>query len=359
MNPLRTLARGSAAAALVLACNASAQIGVTTVRVDDMPVLLTYATATPSRPTAFGPFELNVAVDAEPAPGARRLIVMSHGTGGSAVADHTLAATLAGAGFVVAQPLHAGDNYLDTSRAGPSAWDTRPKEVSRVIDALAQDESWKARLLLDRVGVHGTSAGGLTALSLAGGQWRVLDLVRHCQKNGEADLGFCYSGMVDSKAQAARRERFEAARGVPELFLPGEMKVVHGGVEPKAGDGDPRMDARVAAVTVAVPAAAILSSESLARVKIPVGVVSAGKDTWLLPEFHAQRLLRECRACAALIDLPTAAHMDLLSPFPAEVARGVASKQPRGGELTPDFDARERAKAFAAIAAFYQRTLPR
>lgn len=356
MTSLHTL---TAAAAFAFTTAASAQVGHATLRVDDLPVTLTYATAATSRPTAFGPFELNVAVDAEPLPGAHRLIVMSHGTGGSVVADHTLAATLARAGFVVAQPLHSGDNYLDSSRAGPSAWDTRPKEVSRVIDALAQNEKWKAHLQLDRVGVHGTSAGGLTALSLAGGQWRVLDLVRHCQENGEADFGFCYSGMVDPKAQAARRERYEAARGVPALFLPADMKVVHGGVTPKADDGDPRPDARVAAVTVAVPVAAVFTSESLARVRIPVGVVSAAKDTWLLPAFHAQRLLRDCRACTPLADLPTAAHMDLLSPFPADIARGVESKQPRGAALTPDFDAREREKAFAAIAAFYERVLGR
>ena len=83
-------------------------------------------------------FDIDVAMDAAPTPGRHRLIVMSHGTGGSALSDHALAATLARAGFVVAQPQHAGDNHADLSQAGPVAWDTRPREVSAVIDALEQ-----------------------------------------------------------------------------------------------------------------------------------------------------------------------------------------------------------------------------
>ncbi|MCE3003578.1 MAG: hypothetical protein LW860_12910, partial [Xanthomonadaceae bacterium] len=94
------------------------------------PVTLVYPTLQPAQARAFGPFMLTVApdsplapllaagpADAAPAGGAataieqrgarRRLIVLSHGTGGSTHSDHQLAATLARAGFVVAQPLHA------------------------------------------------------------------------------------------------------------------------------------------------------------------------------------------------------------------------------------------------------------
>jgi predicted dienelactone hydrolase len=66
------------------------------------------STATAASRQVYGPFELDVAPDAEPLPGLRRLIVMSHGTGGSPLPDHALAATLVRAGFVVAQPPRAG-----------------------------------------------------------------------------------------------------------------------------------------------------------------------------------------------------------------------------------------------------------
>ena len=347
------------ALAFVLPALAQAQVGLRQITVGDLPVTLVYPTASTARVSTFGPFELQVARDAEPTPGQHHLIVMSHGTGGNALSDHALAATLARAGFVVAQPLHQGDNFQDHSLAGPASWDLRPREVSRVIDALLKDPSWKDRLVADRVGVHGMSAGGVTALSLAGAQWRLLDMVRHCQAHADDDAGFCFSGLVDPAAVAARRARYESARDVPESYLPADLTAVHGGRTAKAPAEDGRPDPRVAAVTVAVPLAAIFTAESLAHVRVPVGVVSAGRDEWLVPAFHSSRLLELCRACTRLIDLPGAAHMDLLAPWPATVATAVAKTQLRGAQPAPGFDARERDVAFTAIGEFFRRELSR
>ena len=179
------------------------------------------------------------------------------------------------------------------------------------------------------MGVHGISAGGVSALSLAGAQWRMLDLIRHCQEQTEADFGFCFNGIVDLKAQAARRTRYDSARNVPEVFLPAELKTVHGGRTP-ASDGDEvRPDPRVAAITLSVPVAAIFSAPSLARIRIPVGVVTAERDTMLVPAFHSARVLRQCARCSLLAALPGAGHMDVLSPLgPDSVARAVAAQPP-------------------------------
>lgn len=358
--PLLTAAATLLVAALATA-PATAQVGLAQLDVagptGTLPLTLSYPTASANRPVAMGPFTLQVAPDAPPLPGPHRLVVLSHGTGGSWQTDHALAAALVRAGFVVAQPLHAGDNFRDTSRAGPEAWKTRPLELSRVIDALAAHPQWQARLRLDRVGVHGMSAGGGTALVMAGAQWRLLDMVRHCLAQAETDLGFCYNGLPDAAAQAPRRAQFEQARGVPELFLPAALKQVHGGRTPAAPGGDPRPDARVAAVSVAVPVAALFSSESLARIQVPVGVVTAGRDTMLPAAFHAARVLRDCTACQPLADLPGAGHMDLLAPFPAALAQAEAQRQPRGGALQPGFNPAERDAAFQAVAGFHRRHL--
>jgi predicted dienelactone hydrolase len=106
-----------------------------------------------------------------PARGNGRLIVMSHGSGGSPWVHSDLARTLVDMGFVVAVPEHRGDNVKDHSTPGPESWRRRPAEVSRAIDAVAQDSRFKPLLALDKVGVYGMSAGGHTALSLAGGRW--------------------------------------------------------------------------------------------------------------------------------------------------------------------------------------------
>ena len=373
--PSRTLGARLASLAVAVLFSASAQaqsqpqpqspqptaVGMAQIQVGDLPVTLVYPTLQPARSVTNGPFVLQVAPDATPQPGLRRLVVMSHGTGGSAQSDHTMAATLARAGFVVAQPLHAGDNYRDTSRAGPDSWVTRPQEISRVIDALAADPVWSARLQLDKVGVHGMSAGGATALSLAGAQWRLLDMVQHCLANAEADFGFCFNGLADPAAQAARKASFERARGVPVGYLPDSIKALHGGLTPDVAAGrlEVRPDPRVAAITLALPVSAIFSAESLARIRVPVGLVTAGRDMQLLPEFHSSHVLRHCTACTRLAHLPGAGHMDLLSPWPEALAKAAGAVQARVGYPEPGFDGRERDAAFDAIARFFLRRLAR
>lgn len=354
----RLLRRPLAAAALLALAvlPAAAQVGMATLQVGDLPVTLVYPSTTPTRPVVMGPFTLQVAPEGAPAAGPFRLVLMSHGTGGSPITDHDQAATLARAGFVVAQPLHGGDNFRDSSRAGPSAWATRTAELVQVIDALAAHPQWQARLQLDKVGVHGMSAGGGTALTLAGGQWSTLLLARHCNAAGDADLGFCFNGLADAAAQAPRRQQFASLRDVPEAHLPPAVTALQGGRSVPPG-ADPRPDARVASVSAAVPVAAMFSSESLARIQLPVGLVTAGADTMLPEAFHAGRVLKECPRCERIAHLPGAAHMDLLSPLPPAVAEAEAARQPRGGAPAAGFDARERQAAFEAVAAFHRRHL--
>lgn len=362
-NPLSTARRlaallGAAAAWLAgPAAAADTAVGRSELRVDGLRVVLSYPTAATPREQAFGPFTLRVAVDAEPVPGRRRLVLISHGTGGSDGPDQDLAAALVHEGFVVAQPLHRGDHAGDTRDAGPVAFERRPREVSAVIDALAAHAQWAPRLQLDRVGVHGMSAGGVTGLALAGARWRMKGLIDHCLAHGEADAGFCLQGAVTPAQQAERRARFESARGVPDSALPEALLAWHGGRDTAAAGADPRPDPRIAAVTLAVPVAAIFSAESLARIAIPVGVVAAERDQVLLPVLHSGHVLAHCGRCVALATLPGAGHFDVLSPWPAAVAAQVAAGQLRGGLPEPGFDAAQRGAAQARIAAFLRDAL--
>lgn len=333
-------------AALAFATPAAAQTGFARIEAGGVPVTLVYPTVERATPRGFGPFTITVAPGAEPLPGVRRLVVMSHGTASNALAEHDLAARLAAAGFVVAQPQHRGDNAEDSSAAGPESFRRRPGEVSAVIDALAAHPAWGPRLMLDRVGVHGSSAGAVTALTLAGAEWRLLDLVRHCQAAGERDLGFCYNDVRTEEARAARRARFEAARGVPDALLGREVTASHGG-----------RDARIAVATVAIPVAAIFAADSLARIAIPLGVVAAERDGFTPLPFHADHLLRACAACTALAVMRGAGHMDFMSPWPPSVAQAVAARMAVGAAPEPGFDPAERAAAQGAIVAHFQRYL--
>lgn len=334
---------------------AGAQVGLTEWQPQALarPVTLVYPTETIASTTSFGPFELHVAVNAPPRPGRHRLVVLSHGTAGSPLPDHALAARLAKAGFVVAQLLHDGDNHLDQRLAGPESFRLRPIEAVRLIDALAADPSWADRLDLSRVGVHGMSAGGVTALALAGAQWRTLNLVRHCLANPQDDEAFCFQGARTAEKRAQRQARFDRARFWPEFVLPAELKMWHGG---RTERDDPRPDLRIASVTAAVPVAAIFSADSLQRIRVPVGLVSARMDSVLVPRFHSGHVMKHCKTCELLADLP-AGHFDVLWPWPQEVAKAVASQQWRGGEPTPGFDSALRDQAHELIVAFHRRQL--
>ena len=341
-----------------------AQVAMREMQSGNMPITLLYPTAAVAQTVERGPWTLQVAMNAPllalPSPEKRRLVVLSHGTAGSQLPDYDLALTLVRAGFVVAQPLHRGDNYRDFSKAGPESWRTRPSDVIDTLDAVAHDPALATQVNTQRVGVHGMSAGGVTGLALAGAQWRMLDLVQHCARNLEDDIGFCLNGLGDKPVQQAmRKAQFMAAKALSEDRAPESMKVLEGGRggSSSSAAADPRPDARVAAVSLAVPVAAIFTAESLARIAIPVGLTTAGNDGVLAPRYHSERVLDYCKTCRRLSAHPSAGHFDWLSPWPAAVAQTVAATQMRGGLPNPQFTPAERQKAFDAIAVFFAQTL--
>ena len=97
------------------------------------------------------------------------LVVMSHGTGGSALGHHDTAAALADAGYVVAAISHPGDNFQDLSRQGYlSAFATRPVDMRRLTDYMLGAWPQRAQLDAGKVGFFGFSRGGYTGLVAIG-----------------------------------------------------------------------------------------------------------------------------------------------------------------------------------------------
>ena len=306
----------------------------------DGPVTLYYPTQTPAQAVTRGPFTLTLAEGAPPVRGNGRLIVISHGSGGGPWAHADLARSLVQAGFVVALPLHRSDNYQDTSKPGPDSWTLRPIEVSHAIDALGRDPRFAPLLKLDKVGVYGMSAGGHTALSMAGGRWSPARLKQHCEANLEGDFQTCVGlitrlsgGILDGLkkwvALAVIRQRFD--------------------------DATPREhnDPRVAAVVAGVPSSADFDLASLAAPRVPLGLVTAQQDRWLVPRYHSDRVLQACKPCEHLVDLPTAGHGALLSPLPPGLS-GLL------GDLLndpPGFDRSVMPEVDHKITAFFVRHL--
>jgi predicted dienelactone hydrolase len=250
-----------------------------------------------------GPFTIKAVPDAPAARGNGRLVVISHGSGGNAWVHSDLARALVEDGFVVAMPEHHADNLRDPSEPGPASWKRRPREVSRTIDALASDGRFAPLLSLDKVGMYGMSAGGHTALSLAGGRWSPALMRQHCDKNIAEDFQSCVGLATQLRGN----------------FLDGVKKTIALGVIRSRMDDTTwytHADPRVAAVAAAVPYAVDFDPASLAEPRVPLGLVTVGQDKWLPARFHSDRILAACRSCQLIAHLPTAGHGALLSPPP-------------------------------------------
>ncbi|GAB3763710.1 dienelactone hydrolase [Ramlibacter monticola] len=331
------------------ACSLAAQAGMglaTLPGVDgDGPVTVFHPTAQTERPVQRGPFTLSLAEQAPPIRGNGRLVVVSHGSGGNPWVHADLARVLVDAGFVVAVPRHHGDHSLDHSDPGPDSWKLRPGEVSRAIDAVARTPALAALLALDRVGVYGMSAGGHTALAMAGGRWSPAQFVRHC----EAHIGDDFAACVGEYA-ALNGNAFDGLKKKAALLV----------LRHRFADAPwyTHEDPRVQAVVAGVPMAADFDASSLAQPRVPLALVTAGRDKWLVPRFHSATILAACAPrCTLLADLPDGGHGALLSPAPpVERLNAIAADLLAD---PPGFDRAVLPAVDRSIAAFFlQHLLP-
>lgn len=267
-------------------------------------VTLFYPTAAPGRPETRGDLKLMLAPDAPPAPGNGRLVAISHGSGGGPWVHTALAQALVDAGFVVVLPLHRGDNWTDPGRPGPDSWKQRPAEISHAIDRVAVDPRF-AGLRLDQVGAFGMSAGGHTMLSLAGGAWSPERFRARCERDLAADFYSCV-GLATALTGGA-------LDGLKLWLAQRVLNWKFGGDDQPQTHGDPR----IAALVAGVPAAADFDLATLARPRVPLGLITADGDRWLPPGFHSSPLLAACQGCELLAELHGAGHGALLAPTPA------------------------------------------
>jgi predicted dienelactone hydrolase len=335
-------------ASLMSAQPSQAQVAMRQIKGLGGEITLIYPTAQINTVQRMGPFEIEVAFAAKPGLLNGRLIVMSHGSGGSALSDHTLARTLALAGFVVAQPIHQGDNWQDSSGLGPVTWKRRPLEISQAIDAVAADAMFASLINFNKTGVHGMSAGGVSALTLAGAQWSTKQLIQHCTNQFQADRNFCMFGARSEKEMQERMASFKAAT------ISNTTTATNSSTN--SSNRDPvtigYQDLRVVAVSAMVPVAAIFDPASFSSISRPLAITSATADELLVPQFHSDYVLKHCPSCIALTRLEGAGHFDTLSPWPESIAKPVAEHMP-GGKLGKRFDSTQRQVAFDKIAQFF------
>lgn len=271
-----------------------------------IPMVVLYPSDAPAHATRFGPYAIDVAMDAPPAAGTYPLVLVSHGSGGSHLAYRDLAAHLARAGFVVALVEHPGNSRNDNGLVDTDAnLAARPRHLRLVADHLTADPMIGPHLVADAVAVVGHSMGGYTALAAAGGR----------------------------PTAFARETADGRAREIP--------------VPP---------DDRVRALVLLAPAAAwYLAPDALRDVRVPILMLTAEHDPHT-PAGHAEIVRRGLPPDTPLEHrvVANAGHFSFLSPFPAAMtsAAFAPSQDP------PGFDrARFHAAMYAEVAAFLGRVL--
>lgn len=302
------LLQAAALLATLLAGTAHAQFGhlgyAELPQLDGGKTVLFYPTLAEETAIRQGPFEFSWAADAPPSFSNGRLVVISHGSGGSPWVHMDLTRTLVRRGFIVAIPQHQGDNAQDHSRPGPESWARRPLEISRAIDAVASYPPLQNFVSTDRVGLFGGSAGGHTALTMAGGQWSPDRFKAHCEQHLKEDFNSCVGFTTRLRGNALDYLKLWLARRV---------------IAWRFSDPTPQRytDARIRAAVAMVPFAADFLPASLAKPKIPLGLIIAERDVNQIPKFHAEAIAQACEPrCEVLLRLADAGHGAMLSPMP-------------------------------------------
>ena len=286
--------------------------------VQDAPLStwLLYPTTDAAEAVRFGPYALDLAMNAAPAgEGRLPLVVVSHGSGGSPWSYRGMAGHLVREGFAVLMIEHAGNNSRDNSLGSPTgrlkveALGHRPRHARLAVDAALGDALAGPRLERDRYAMVGHSAGAYTALAVAGG----------------------HAMTVPDDVEDAR------------LFSPdAELEKV---AFPVPTERDRRL---VAAVLLAPAIGFFLADGALRDVEIPLLVRTAEHDA-ICSTSKVAEALRSVPDPARVSsrEVEGAGHFSFQSPFPPELAHIPPAKDP------PGFDrARYQATLCADVTAF-------
>ena len=288
---------------------------------EPVTVALFYPTPAVARIQPMGPWRPVVTPGAPVAAAPLKgLILISHGTGGHELGHHNLATRLAADGYLVAALRHPGDNWEDRSMITSGRYfSERPRQVSRVLDALLASPEWGPRIPAGRIGAVGHSAGGYTVLALAGAQAEPARAAEHCRSVSD-DPGFCSLGKLPSRPQSG-----QAAPAVAAAVTAQGPAAVQDG--PLVSVADPR----IRAVVAMAPMAVVFTQGSLKAISVPVRLMVAERDAVLTGKYHGGYVAANLLAAQAST-VPGAGHFAFMaqSVWPLASEAGDAAANPEG-----------------------------
>ncbi|TNB46518.1 dienelactone hydrolase [Martelella lutilitoris] len=138
-----------------------------------------------------GPFEINASQGVAVATGRFPVLLLSHGHLGGPLSHRDFAANLARHGYIVVAPTHLGDAEGHPIASQDQRLARRPQQAIAALDAVFEDDRFASHADRARIGAIGYSAGGYTALILAGGKADFALASAYCQAHGRSDIGSC------------------------------------------------------------------------------------------------------------------------------------------------------------------------
>lgn len=260
-------------------------------------------------PQVIGPPEAplflagSAAVHAAFAPALERwpLILLSHGTGGSAMQMAWLGTALARAGYVAAAVDHPGNNALEPyTPEGFALWWERATDLSEVLDGMLADEEFGPHIDKTRVGAAGFSIGGYTVLALGGARTDISVLIDLCHQQPQTTV--CH--VPEMKDMGSPDDVLRAVRKTSAVSL--------------AQSAESYRDPRVRAVFAIAPAVGMtLTPESLHAMRLPVEIVVGLADPIAPPKENADYLRAYIRGARETV-LPNVVHYTFLDTCMAD-----------------------------------------
>ncbi|MGC1301860.1 MAG: dienelactone hydrolase [Caulobacteraceae bacterium] len=282
-------------AALILPALANAAVGFQHFTIPDpqgagpLEVGVWYPADGQAHPQPLELFTQTVAQDAPVKGHDLRLIVMSHGHGGSYAGHRDTAEALAEAGFVAAAVTHDGDSWKDASRA--THLEDRPRQLEVLTDYMLSRWPGHAKLDANRIGAFGFSAGGFTVLAFAGGEPDLTRFGPHCR---------AYPDFSDCRIVAAAKLDTSTATAATRTWT---------------------HDPRVKAVVAASPAIGFAFGKAgLSKVTAKVQLWRGEDDPVLPNPYYAEAVRQDLPAPPEMHVVPHAGHYDFLAPCPPAMA---------------------------------------
>jgi predicted dienelactone hydrolase len=265
------------------------------------------------------------------------MVLLSHGTGGSALQMAWLGTALARAGYIAVAVDHPGNNANGKlTPEGMALWWERATDVSQVLDGMLADPEFGKKIDQARVGAAGYSLGGYTVLELAGAQTDVHELIALCKEN--ADAGVCH--VPEMRGMGTPDEILHAVKKTSALSL--------------AQSADLFSDDRIGAVFAIAPALAFtMTEDSLRAIRMPLEIV-VGEDDNIAPAKDNAQYVRDEVKGSKLTVLPHVGHNTFLDTCTADGKKRLERYCEDGREV--DRDA-VHAKVAGIAVGFFERSL--